>query len=132
MIYPAYIHIGDENQAHGVTMPDFQGCFAAADNHLDLPVKIQEAVELHLEGETFEIPSPSDINDLEKTGNYKGGMWMLLDIDLSSFDSRPIRLNVTLPESVVKKMDDFTSQNNLTRSALITKATEEFLNTQSP
>ena len=131
MIYPAYIHIGDENQAHGVTMPDFQGCFAAADNHLDLPAKIQEAVELHLEGETFEIPSPSDINDLEKTGNYKGGMWMLLDIDLSSFASRPIRLNVTLPESVIKKMDDFTSQNNLTRSALIAKATEEYLNTQS-
>jgi len=80
MIYPAYIHIGDENQAHGVTMPDFEGCFAAADNHLDLPVKIQEAVELHLEGETFEIPSPSDINDLEK--NRKLQRW---DVDVTGY-----------------------------------------------
>lgn len=129
MIFPAYVHIGDAAHAHGVTLPDFQGCFAAADNYLELPAKIQEAVELHFEGESFEIPQPTDINLLEKSGRYKGGMWMLLDIDLSKYASKPVRLNVSLPVTIVKKMDDFASKNHLTRSALIVKATEEYLQT---
>ena len=131
MIFPAYVHIGDKTHAHGVTLPDFQGCFAAADNYLELPAKIQEAVELHFEGENFDIPQPTDINILEKSGLYKGGMWMLLDIDLSKYASKPVRLNVSLPVSIVKKMDDFATENHLTRSALIVKATEEYLDSHS-
>ena len=128
MIYPVYIHIGDGKHAHGVTLPDFPGCFTAADNYLDLPTKIQEAIELHFEGETFDIPIPSDINELEKSGKFKDGMWMMVDINLSKLESKPMRLNVSLPASVVKKMDDYATQHHLTRSALIVKATEEYLN----
>lgn len=128
MIYPAYVHVGDKKHAHGVTLPDFEGCFTAADDYQDIPQKIQEAIELHFEGENYVFPLPSDINALERSGQYKGGMWMLVDIDLSKLDSKPMRLNVSLPVSIVKKMDDFASQNHLTRSALIVKATEEYLN----
>ena len=131
MIYPAYVHIGDKKHAHGVTLPDFDGCFAAADDYQELPGKIQEAIELHFEGENFDIPLPSDINELEKTGKYTNGMWMLLDIDLSKFESKPVRLNVSLPVSIVKRMDDFASQNHLTRSALIVKATKEYLDSHN-
>ena len=127
MIYPAYVHIGDDRHAHGVTLPDFEGCFAAADHYRDLPQKIQEAIELHFEGEDFDVPQPSDINELESSGQYTGGMWMLVDIDLSKLESKPVRLNVSLPISIVKRMDDFASQHHLTRSALIVKATEEYL-----
>ena len=31
MLYPVYVHTGDTDHAHGVTFPDFPGCFAAAD-----------------------------------------------------------------------------------------------------
>ncbi len=31
MLYPAYVHIGDDQHAHGVTFPDFPGCCSAAD-----------------------------------------------------------------------------------------------------
>jgi len=127
MIYPAYIHPGDEKHAHGVTLPDFPGCFAAADRYEDLPDNIREAIELHFEGENLDIPLASDINELEASGEFKNGMWMLIDIDLSKFETKPVRLNVSLPMSVVKKMDDFAATNHLTRSALIVKATDEYL-----
>ena len=39
MLYPVYVHLGDENYAHGVTIPDFSGCFS-------LPNAIQEAIHL--------------------------------------------------------------------------------------
>lgn len=131
MIYPAYVHIGDDKHAHGVTLPDFDGCFTAADNYSDIPACIQEAIELHFEGEDFELPAPSDIKDLEATGNYKGGVWMLIDVDISKLESRPMRLNVSLPSYIVKKMDSFASEHHLTRSALIVKATEKYLDSHS-
>ena len=31
MLYPVYVHMGDAKHAHGVTFPDFPGCFSAAD-----------------------------------------------------------------------------------------------------
>ena len=128
MIYPAYVHLGDDKHAHGVTLPDFNGCFTAADDYAQLPAAVQEAVELHFEGEGFKIPAPSDINELEKTGEYEGGVWMLIGIDLSKLDTKPMRLNVSLPGHIVRQMDDFASENHLTRSALIVKATESYLN----
>ena len=131
MIYPAYVHLGDDKHAHGVTLPDFEGCFSAADEYLDIPSCVQEAVELHFEGENFAIPEPSDINVLEATGDYTGGVWMLIDIDVTKLESKPMRLNVSLPSHIVQRMDSFASANHLTRSALIVKAAEKYLDSHS-
>lgn len=130
MIYPAYVHLGDEQHAHGVTLPDFEGCYSAVDNYADLPLKIQEAVELHFEGEDFALPKPSDIGQLEASGSYTGGVWMLVDIDISRLASKPQRLNVSLPSHVVKRIDEYAAKHHLTRSALIVKATERLLSAQ--
>lgn len=51
MLYPVYIHMGDAKHAHGVTVPDFPGCFSAADNWDQLPANIQEAIKVYCEGE---------------------------------------------------------------------------------
>ena len=61
MLYPVYVHVGDDQYAHSVTIPDFPGCFSAADEWDDLPANIQEAVELHIDGEEMGIPEPSSI-----------------------------------------------------------------------
>lgn len=131
MIYPAYVHLGDKTHAHGVTLPDFEGCFTAADDYADIPAQVQEAVELHFENEDIQLPEPSDIAELELSGNYADGIWMLVDIDISKLNSRPMRLNVSLPSHIVKKMDSYAAENHLTRSALIVKATEKFLDSKS-
>ena len=127
MIYPAYVHLGDEHHAHGITLPDFEGCFSAADEYQDIPARVQEAIELHFEGEDFALPTPSDISVLETSGDYTGGIWMLVDVDVARLESKPMRLNVSLPSYIVRRMDDFATANHLTRSALIVKATEHYL-----
>ena len=60
MIYPVYVH-KDPDTAYGVTIPDFLGCFSAADELEDLPRMIQEAIEVHFEGEEGDIPTPSPV-----------------------------------------------------------------------
>ena len=81
MLYPVYLHVGDETHAHGITIPDFPGCFSAADTLEELPRLIQEAAEVYFEGEGMDIPPPTPLERLEQDPNYQGGVWKLVDID---------------------------------------------------
>jgi predicted RNase H-like HicB family nuclease len=81
MLYPVYIHVGDQNTAHGMTFPDFPGCFAAADEWQDIPHQAQEAVECHMAGEDVALPAPSPLPELIRNPDYQGGVWLLVDID---------------------------------------------------
>jgi predicted RNase H-like HicB family nuclease len=83
MLYPVYIHLGDEKHANGVTVPDFPGCFSAADQWEDIPRMVQEAAEVYFEGEDIPIPAPSSLEQLAKNPEYQGGQWLQVDIDLA-------------------------------------------------
>ncbi|MBJ6752502.1 MULTISPECIES: type II toxin-antitoxin system HicB family antitoxin [Geomonas] len=83
MLYPVYLHGGDDKHAHGVVIPDFPGCFSAADSEEDLPRMIQEAAEVYFDGEDMEIPPPTPLEQLKKDPNYEGGIWRMVDIDVT-------------------------------------------------
>ena len=38
MLLPVYAHTGDDTHAHGAKVPDFPGCFSAADSGDELAV----------------------------------------------------------------------------------------------
>jgi len=96
MLYPLYVHVGDAKQAHGVTFPDFPGCFAAADSWEDLPSAVQEAAQAHFAGDEGPIPEPTPLERFTTDPEYVGGVWMLFDIDLSKLRSKAVRLNMKL------------------------------------
>lgn len=113
MLYPLYIHAGDHTHAHGVTFPDFPGCFSAADNWEDLPAAVQEAVEAHFEGEDDPVSPPTALDKLATDPQYVGGVWMLFDIDLSRINAKAVRLNISLPERLVQGIDQEVLRNPL-------------------
>lgn len=127
MLYPVYLHLGDEDHAHGITIPDFPGCFSAADSWEDLPRMIQEAAEVYFEGEETEIPPPTPIDELAHDPSYEGGAWMLVDIDLSRLSTRVKRVNITLPENLLKSIDDFAGSHHMSRSAFLARAAGKYL-----
>lgn len=122
MFYPVYVHAGDSDHAHAVTFPDFPGCFAAADELDALPAAIQEAVQAHYYGEPHAVPPPSPLAALANDAAYQGGVWMLVDVDLAAIDSRPMRLNISLPAHVVKQIDTWASAHHMTRSGFLAQA----------
>jgi predicted RNase H-like HicB family nuclease len=77
MIFPVYVHKGDDNHAHGAEVPDFPGCFTAADTWDQLEGNIQEAVELYCEDEDMVVPSPTPLEELMNSPNYQDGIWMM-------------------------------------------------------
>jgi predicted RNase H-like HicB family nuclease len=124
MLYPLYVHVGDAKHAHGVTFPDFPGCFAAADEWEDLPCAVQEAVEAHFCDGDETVPEPTPLEQLTRDPQYEGGVWMLFDIDLSRINSKAIRLNISLPERLVQQIDAAARERRMSRSAFLALAAE--------
>ncbi len=124
MLYPVYVHMGDAEHAHGVTFPDFPGCFSATDEWVDLPAAIQEAVQAHFHGEPETVPAPTPLEVLAADPQYVGGVWLLANVDLSRIDTRPVRLNVSLPSNLVQQIDAWANAHHLTRSGFLAKAAQ--------
>lgn len=119
MLYPVFVHRGDKHQAHGAEIPDFPGCFSAADQWQELPGKIQEAIELYCEDEDMELPSPSSLDDLMVHPDYKDGLWLMVDIDVNRLKTRAVRLNVSLPEGLLRRIDEEARSRHMSRSAFL-------------
>lgn len=124
MLYPLYVHVGDAKHAHGVTFPDFPGCFAAADEWEDLPRAVQEAAEAHFVDGDENVPQPTPLEQLAIDPEYQGGVWMLFDIDISRINSKAVRLNISLPERLVQQIDAVARQRRMSRSAFLALAAE--------
>jgi predicted RNase H-like HicB family nuclease len=123
MLYPVYVHAGDATHAHGVTFPDFPGCFAAADSWADLPTAIQEAVQAHFHGDGAQaVPPPSALEALAADPQYQGGAWLLAEVDLSRIDTSPVRLNISLPANLVEQIDAYARSHGATRSGFLAQA----------
>lgn len=125
MLYPVYVHIGDKKHAHGMEFPDFPGCFSAADDWRDINRMAQEAVECHVAGERAPLPEPTALEKLARDPKYKGGVWMLVDLDTTRLDSAPKRVNISLPGQLLSRIDEYAEERHLSRSGFLAKAAEE-------
>lgn len=125
MLYPVYVHVGNDKEAHGVVFPDFPGCHSAADTWEELPAAIQEAAEAHFQGETGPVPAPTPLEQLARQPDYQGGVWMLADIDLSRINTAPVRLNISLPANLVQQIDTYASEHHMTRSGFLARAAQQ-------
>jgi len=125
MLYPVYVHVGNETEAHGVLFPDFVGCHSAADTWDALPAAIQEAVEAHFHGEPGTVPAPTPLEQLVNHPDYQGGVWMLADIDLTRINAAPVRLNISLPAHLVQQIDTYASAHHMTRSGFLARAAQQ-------
>jgi predicted RNase H-like HicB family nuclease len=124
MLYPVYVH-KDPDSVYGVTFPDFPGCFSAAEDLEGLAAMAQEAVEVHLEGEDVEIPTPSAIEELAADPTYEAGFWMVIDIDLTKVNTKSVRLNISLPARLVGEIDRYAAEHHMTRSGFLAKAAQQ-------
>jgi len=125
MEMPIAIH-KDENSVYGVTVPDVPGCFSWGDTIDEAIKNAKEAIYSHYEvmaesGDSLTL-KVSRIEDLASDADYAGAIWALVDVDASKFDSKPERINISIPRFVLKKIDSFTELRHETRSGFISRA----------
>lgn len=131
MLYPAYVELGDKTTAYSVVFPDFPGCFSAADDEADLAKNVQEAVELHFDGEDLPLPSPTPLHQLRNHPDYDyDGVWVLFDINTAKLSTKAKRFNATLPENLLNDIDSYVKQHGGSRSGFLAEASREKLHSR--
>jgi predicted RNase H-like HicB family nuclease len=120
--YIALIHKDDDSD-YGVSFPDFPGCVTAGSTLDEAREMAAEALAFHIEGmkeDNEPIPEPSDLASVMRERDNKNAVAFLVEVDTRP--SKTVRVNITLPEDVLKEIDAFAEREGYTRSGLIVKA----------
>lgn len=133
MRYPIVIH-KDKESGYGVTVPDLPGCFSADDTLEAAIESAHEAVACHLEGMLMDgeaIPPRASFEEHRVRSAYEGGIWVLVDVDISKLSSKAKRINITVPERVLAIVDEAAAREGETRSGLLARAALNYVAQQS-
>lgn len=125
MRYPIVIESGDKRHAYGVVVPDLPGCFSAGETLEEALVNAQEAILLHLEGlldDGKPVPKSTDLTTLQRKRVYRGWTWALVDVDLSELGGKAARINITLPQRILRAVDVHARRSGETRSGFLARA----------
>jgi hypothetical protein len=90
----------------------------------------QEAILTHVEGllkDNEILPKPSSIEELKRNVNSDEVTWGLVHVDLAKLSRTVKRINVTIPENILSKIDSFAQREGETRSGLLAIAALEYI-----
>ena len=65
------------------------------------------------------------------SGDYKDGIWVLVDVDISKLSSKAKRINITVRERVLAVIDEAAAGEGETRSGLLARAAISYLAQQA-
>jgi predicted RNase H-like HicB family nuclease len=115
------------NSGFGVVFPDLPGCVSAGDTIEEAARNAEEALGLHLRGmieDGEEIPSATPPEKIAADPEVREVARLLVRGELPS---RAMRLNISLDESLVAKIDRAAERRSMTRSGFIAAATRRAL-----
>ena len=133
MRYPVFIE-KDSSSDYGITVPDLPGCFSAGSTIDEAVNNAEEAILTHIEGLLMDdevVPAPSKIEELKASHGNPDYIWMLCEIDMDKLSENIKRINITIPEKVLSKIDNYANLERETRSAFLTHAALEYISRHS-
>ena len=124
MEFPVAIH-KDEGSVYGVIVPDIAGCHSWGGTIEQAIHNTREAIESHVAtliecGEEVDL-SVTPVEVLRHQPEYAGAVWALVDVDPAKFDTKPERVNISLPRFVLRKIDAYASKRHETRSGFLAR-----------
>ena len=108
----------------GVDFPDFPGCVTAGTTLDEARQMAQEALELHVAGmleDEEPLPAPTSLQAIMAKSANRDTVAFL--VTLPQFPERSIRVNITLPEGLLRRIDERAAN----RSAFLARAAEKAL-----
>jgi predicted RNase H-like HicB family nuclease len=107
----------------GVSFPDFPGVATAGTTLDDARAMAEEALTFHIDGLVADgeaIPEPSRLEDVMADPENREGVAILVAVKTET--RKAVRVNVTLPEDVLERIDQYAEEHGFTRSGFLTKA----------
>lgn len=128
--YIAVLERGPEG--YGVFFPDLPGCTSAGETVEEALSGAAEALSGHLEvmaDEGMAIPPPSFTHSRADFADLDVVALPLIEAETAEAErTNPVRLNVSLPEALVAKIDASATAHGLTRSGLLAVASRQWIN----
>ena len=132
---PVVIH-KDADSEFSVTVPEVPGCLSAGAAFSQALDNVQEGLALHLEGivaDGGELPQGKDVDALLENPDYVGGIWAIVDFDLTPYLGKSVRFNASLPENLLQRIDERVSRDHryASRSGFLATAALRELSVQN-
>lgn len=125
--YIALIH-KDADSDFGVSFPDLPGLATAGTDLDDARQMAAEALALHIEGMEADgeaIPEPSSLEAIMANRENRDAVAILVPAPAKA--AKSVRVNVTLPEDELKRIDRLAEERGLTRSGFLLRAAKREL-----
>ena len=121
--YIALLEHDAEHDVYGVTFPDLPGCTSVGDDLDDARRMAEEALAGHIEvmtegGEA--LPEPSTLAQIMTDPENAGRVAVL--IPAPEVESKTVRVNITLDERMLRKIDAYAEAHGFTRSGFLVRA----------
>jgi len=118
VIYPAIVS-GDDQAGYSASFPDLAGCAASGAHLGELIANARDAVTAHLRNladEGGEWPKPRPPAEVRADA---GGAVFLVDVQV---EDTPVRVNISIGEDLLKRLDAAAEARGATRSGFIAHA----------
>lgn len=116
----------DPDSDFGVDFPDFPGCVTAGSTLDEARSMAEEALRFHVDGmleDGESLPKPRSLATIMTDPANVGAVAFLVDV--ADRPTRTVRVNVTLPEPALRRIDDWAKSRGLSRSAFLVEAALE-------
>jgi predicted RNase H-like HicB family nuclease len=123
--YIAVVH-KDSKSDFGVSFPDFSGCITAGNSIDEAKDMAHEALSLHIKGmmdDGEKIPVPSKLEDIIDDPDYSDAAAILI-VSVSESKYRSVRVNITVPEDMLRKIDTVAKKRGMSRSSFLVHAAQ--------
>ena len=129
--YIALIH-KEATTGFGASFPDFPGAITVSETLEELRARAEEALAFHIEGmleDGNDIPMPSELDAIAKAPYFQDAVAVLV-IKAPNVSATAVRINVTIPDHMLKRIDSYAARNGLTRSGFLVQAAKKEIATQ--
>ncbi len=123
--YIAVVH-KDPKSDFGVSFPDFPGCITAGSTIDEAKDMAYDVLSLHIKGmleDSESIPAPSKLEDIIADPDYSDAVAILV-VTVSATKPRSVRVNITVPEEILRKIDAVAKKRGMSRSSFLVNAAQ--------
>ena len=123
--YIAIVH-KDPKSDFGVSFPDFPGCITAGSSIDEAKDMAHDALSLHIKGmmeDGENIPTPSKLEDIMDDSDYADAAAIII-VAVSEAKPRSVRVNITVPEDMLRKIDEVAKKRGMSRSSFLVHAAQ--------
>jgi predicted RNase H-like HicB family nuclease len=129
--YIGLIH-KDAESDFGVSFPDFPGVVTAGKDLDEARAMAEDALAFHVAGlieDGEAIPEPSSLEAVMADNENRTGVAIL--VSLKNDTKKVVRVNVTIPEDILRQIDRFAELHGYNRSGFLTAAAKKVMDLEA-